>query len=154
MHLYAKWNVFFITTSFYCIVYTFLLIEGLFCQQVLRYSGSAETLVQLQLRTYPHVIVSSLDAAKICVYNEIILQEMLNIVGENGRDFKVKFSSDKSQVMVVEGRRRLKINRWKLGDLEIKRMNEYNTLLSQLQRMDLVREGVTEEQKLSNGGGG
>ena len=56
-----------------------------------------------------------------------MLQDMLNIVGEDGRDFKVKFSSDKNQVMVVEGRRRLERvkGRWRLGNLEIKRMNEY-----------------------------
>ena len=40
----------------------------------------------------------------------------------------MKFSSDKSQVLVVEGRRRIERDRWRLGDLEIKRTNEYKYL--------------------------
>ena len=42
------------------------------------------------------------DDIVIIAENEGMLQDMLNILGEYGWDFKVKFSSDKSQVMVVE----------------------------------------------------
>ena len=51
----------------------------------------------------------------IIAENEIMLQDMLNIVGEYGRDFKVKFSS-------------VEMNRWRLGGLGIKRTNEYKYL--------------------------
>ena len=50
---------------------------------------------------------------------------MLNIVGEYVRNFKVNFSRYKGQVIVVEGRKWVEINRWKLGELEIKRMDKY-----------------------------
>ena len=68
------------------------------------------------------------DDLVVIAENEIMLQDMQNIiVGEYGWNFKVKFSSDKRQVMVVEAGE-WEMDRWRLGDSEIKRTNEYKYL--------------------------
>ena len=56
------------------------------------------------------------------------LQQMLDVVSEYGRDFAVKFSSDKSEVMVINGNVEELDRKWKIGNAEIGRTNEYRYL--------------------------
>ena len=56
------------------------------------------------------------------------LQEVLDAVSEYGRDFSVKFSADKSKVLVVNGEQEDVEREWELGDIRVKRTNEYKYL--------------------------
>ena len=53
------------------------------------------------------------------------LQEMLNTVSKYGRDFQVKFSVDKSKVMVINGGMEDDGRVWELGGNILKRTKEY-----------------------------
>ena len=53
------------------------------------------------------------------------LQRMLDIVTEYGRDFDVKFGTDKSLVLIINGGEEDIGCKWKLGESEINRTNEY-----------------------------
>ena len=55
-------------------------------------------------------------------------QRILDVVDEYGRDFGVKFSSEKSQVMIVNRVDNEGNVRWKLGEDELKETNEYKYL--------------------------
>ena len=56
------------------------------------------------------------------------LQRMLDIVSRYGRDFNVKFSSEKSQVLVINGGENDVERKWKLDGKDISRTNEYKYL--------------------------
>ena len=56
------------------------------------------------------------------------LQEMLNAVTEYGRDFDVRFSREKSKVLVVNGDASDRDRTWMLGGNEIGRTEEYKYL--------------------------
>ncbi|XP_045136283.1 uncharacterized protein LOC123519226 [Portunus trituberculatus] len=56
------------------------------------------------------------------------LQEMLNAVSEYGRDFDVRFSREKSKVLVVNGDALDRNRTWMLGGEEIGRTKEYKYL--------------------------
>jgi hypothetical protein len=55
------------------------------------------------------------------------LQVMLDIVNGYGRDFNVKFSGDKSKVMVVNGDELDKERKWNIGDVVIERKKNIST---------------------------
>ena len=56
------------------------------------------------------------------------LQRMLDVVTGYGRDFNVKFSSEKSQVLVINGGENDVERKWKLDGKDISRTNEYKYL--------------------------
>ena len=56
------------------------------------------------------------------------LQRMLDVVSGYGRDFNVKFSSEKSQVLVINGGEDNVERKWKLDGKDICRRNEYKYL--------------------------
>ena len=56
------------------------------------------------------------------------LQELLDVVSEYGNDFGVNFSSEKSQVMVVNGTDEERNRLWMIGNSELKQANEYKYL--------------------------
>ena len=71
------------------------------------------------------------DDIVLLVEDNDTMMRLLEVSGEYGREFSVKFGADKSQVMVLsqvmvierqEGEERA---RWTLGDLEIRRTREY-----------------------------
>ena len=53
---------------------------------------------------------------------------MLNVINEYGNDFSVKFSADKSKVLVINGEIEDVEREWMLGDIKVKRTNEYKYL--------------------------
>ncbi len=56
------------------------------------------------------------------------LQEILDVVTSYGNDFRVKFSAEKSQVIVVNGNEEDDGYMWQLGGMNIGRTNEYKYL--------------------------
>ena len=56
------------------------------------------------------------------------LQEVLDSVSEYERDFSVKFSADKSKVLVINGELDGLEREWVLGDIRVKRTKEYKYL--------------------------
>ena len=56
------------------------------------------------------------------------LQSMLDAVSGYGRDFQVRFSGEKSQVIVVNGEERDVESKWRLGEVEIGCTTEYKYL--------------------------
>ncbi len=68
------------------------------------------------------------DDAVIMSENSEELQSMLDCVTEYGRDFNVRFSAEKSQVLVVNGSIEDMSRVWMLGGNEIVRTNEYKYL--------------------------
>ena len=68
------------------------------------------------------------DDAVIMSENSKELQSMLDCVTEYGRDFNVRFSAEKSQVLVVNGSIEDMSRVWMLGGNEIVRTNEYKYL--------------------------
>ena len=56
------------------------------------------------------------------------LQEMLDLVAGYGRDFDVKFSSEKSKVIVINGDVDDIDRLWQIGNIVIERTNEYKYL--------------------------
>ncbi len=68
------------------------------------------------------------DDVVIMSENAEELQTMLNEVTGYGRDFRVKFSSEKSQVLVVNGLEDDVDRSWQLGGQAIQRVSEYKYL--------------------------
>ncbi|KAG0725205.1 hypothetical protein GWK47_039070 [Chionoecetes opilio] len=68
------------------------------------------------------------DDVVILSENHNELQEMLNAVTEYGRDFNVRLSKEKSQVLVVNGDDSDADRIWMVGGNEIKRTKEYKYL--------------------------
>ena len=68
------------------------------------------------------------DDVVILSENAEDLQKMLNEVTGYGRDFRVKFSYEKSQVLVVNGQVEDEGKTWQLGDQVIQRVSEYKYL--------------------------
>ncbi|KAG0713850.1 hypothetical protein GWK47_015278 [Chionoecetes opilio] len=68
------------------------------------------------------------DDVVILSENHNELQEMLNAVTEYGRDFNVRLSKEKSQVLVVNGDDSVDDRIWMVGGNEIKRTKEYKYL--------------------------
>ena len=56
------------------------------------------------------------------------LQRMLDVVSEYGRDFAVKFSREKSKVMIVNRSEDERDATWRLGEDELQQENEYKYL--------------------------
>ena len=56
------------------------------------------------------------------------LQRLLDVVGEYGRDFCVRFSSEKSKVMIVNRSVNEENMTWRLGDNELEQTTEYKYL--------------------------
>ncbi len=78
-----------------------------------------------------HLAVSILlyaDDVVILSESEESLQTMLNVVTEYGTDLNVKFSSEKSQVLVINDEEMDRNRTWTLGGIDIKRTNEYKHL--------------------------
>lgn len=53
---------------------------------------------------------------------------MLNVIVQYGRDFDVKFSNEKNQVVVVNAEDIDKGRMWALGEMDICRTNSYKYL--------------------------
>ena len=56
------------------------------------------------------------------------LQSLLDVVSEYGRDFGVKFSSEKSKVMIVNRSENERNATWKLEENELEQTSEYKYL--------------------------
>lgn len=56
------------------------------------------------------------------------LQELLDVVNEYGRDFGVKFSHNKSQVMVLNCAEGERLRTWRIGDTELEQTKKYKYL--------------------------
>ena len=68
------------------------------------------------------------DDVVILSESDVNLQMMLDVVTEYGTDFNIRFSSEKSQVLVVNGEEMDRDRSWTLGGMEIKRTSEYKYL--------------------------
>ena len=56
------------------------------------------------------------------------LQSLLDVVAQYGRDFGVKFSSEKSKVMIVNRSQDEEDRKWRLGENELQQTCEYKYL--------------------------
>ena len=56
------------------------------------------------------------------------LQSLLDVVDGYGRDFRVRFSSEKSKVMIVNRSEDESDTVWRLGDTELRQTDEYKYL--------------------------